>query len=470
MQAFASPDQCDDELFLSDDSPVESDEEGEEHVWTLQPESPDTTQSRGEAKCSTFEPCRRVAMDKVTEATCSGFSVDGSWLAVGTRRGPVQIHSVGDGRLAFSLDVLRGGLKRWPCTALCIRPSTPGDPSYNVLLSCDLSGQIHYWHMTSGMHLGTSKEHDNSIYTIDYHPAGVKYATSGSDCKVRVYDSSTTVLLQTLSGGNGATTAGHSNRVFAVKWHPVDANIALSGGWDNTIQIWDLRDGHSVRSIYGPKVCGDAIDIRDAGNVILSGSWRGSKQLQEWDFGSGQLLRDISWPTGKEQTCRVYAAKYGRGVSQGLFVAGGSGSNETCLFSVNTGQMVARLPDDDKATYSISLSTDGSHMAATAGDTVKIVDLKAELSAPREQESRSDEQSSPSKTRQVSRTNGDLRGERKTKLQPLGSRAFRHVGTVAASMKTRFPGRSSSKVDHQPVPSSRAFAAALPKFNVKPII
>lgn len=132
-----------------------------------------------------------------------------------------QIHSVGDGRLAFSLDVLRGGLKRWPCTALCIRPSTPGDPSYNVLLSCgmiitpeshvfisryafvltsrtnwtscdlrlsllvlDLSGQIHYWHMTSGMHLGTSKEHDNSIYTIDYHPAGVKYATSGSDCKV----------------------------------------------------------------------------------------------------------------------------------------------------------------------------------------------------------------------------------------------------------------------------------------------
>lgn len=34
---------------------------------------------------------------------------------------------------------------------------------------------------------------------------------------------------------------GHSNRVFSVKFDKDDENLLVSGGWDNTIQIWDLR-------------------------------------------------------------------------------------------------------------------------------------------------------------------------------------------------------------------------------------
>ena len=45
--------------------------------------------------------------------------------------------------------------------------------------------------------------------------------------------------------------------------------VLVSGGWDKTLQIWDLRVHRSVRSIYGPYVCGDSIDIQ--GNNILVG-------------------------------------------------------------------------------------------------------------------------------------------------------------------------------------------------------
>jgi len=58
------------------------------------------------------------------------------------------------------------------------------------------------------------------------------------------------------------SSAGHSNRIFSCKYHPGDPNIIVSGGWDNTVQIWDARTGFSQRSIYGPHLCGDSLDLQ----------------------------------------------------------------------------------------------------------------------------------------------------------------------------------------------------------------
>ncbi len=79
--------------------------------------------------------------------------------------------------------------------------------------------------------------------------------------------------MELAAGGSGET--GHTNRVFSVKFDKDDPNMLCSGGWDNTIKIWDLREGGPVRSIYGAYICGDALDIHDG--YILSGSWRGEK-------------------------------------------------------------------------------------------------------------------------------------------------------------------------------------------------
>ena len=39
------------------------------------------------------------------------------------------------------------------------------------------------------------------------------------------------------------------------------------------INIWDLRTESVVTSIYGPKISGDSIDLRD--NLLLTGANRG---------------------------------------------------------------------------------------------------------------------------------------------------------------------------------------------------
>ena len=46
--------------------------------------------------------------------------------------------------------------------------------------------------------------------------------------------------------------------------------VMLSGGWDKTVQVWDQRAGPlAVRSLYGPFICGDALDLK--GDRILTG-------------------------------------------------------------------------------------------------------------------------------------------------------------------------------------------------------
>ena len=89
---------------------------------------------------------------------------------------------------------------------------------------------------------------------------------------------------------------GHSNRVYCVKYNPHNPKIIVSGGWDQTMQVWDTRVGNlinnylillgqSVASIFGPYICGDSIDI-DSKGVVLTGSYRPHESLQLWDLGT----------------------------------------------------------------------------------------------------------------------------------------------------------------------------------------
>lgn len=57
------------------------------------------------------------------------------------------------------------------------------------------------------------------------------------------------------------TSHKHSNKVFCTKFNNQDPNIIYSGGWDRQVIIWDIRSGgKGIGAIYGPFICGNAID------------------------------------------------------------------------------------------------------------------------------------------------------------------------------------------------------------------
>ena len=71
--------------------------------------------------------------------------------------------------------------------------------------------------------------------------------------------------------------------------------MMVSGGWDNTLQIYDIRAKGPVASIYGPQICGDTLDFRNDGCSLIAGSYRHDDALQLFDMRVMKCVRTYDW-------------------------------------------------------------------------------------------------------------------------------------------------------------------------------
>eukprot|EP00818_Percolomonas_sp_WS_P010092 CAMPEP_0117443020 /NCGR_PEP_ID=MMETSP0759-20121206/4470_1 /TAXON_ID=63605 /ORGANISM="Percolomonas cosmopolitus, Strain WS" /LENGTH=329 /DNA_ID=CAMNT_0005234963 /DNA_START=417 /DNA_END=1406 /DNA_ORIENTATION=+ len=292
------------------------------------------------------------------------YSPDNECILLGCSDGHLRVYDAHDGRHMYTWNTSGKKQIKLPVTSLRFRPFT--QTRKNIVLVAGSGGIVQHWHITSGRCLHTITEPNNQVYAVDYRDDGKFFATAGKDAAVRVYDEATKSLVVTMKGGSG-NSAGHANRVFTLKFAKNDPNILLSGGWDNTVQIWDKRKDTAVRRIFGPHICGDALDL-DSNNTILTGSWRTDRQIQLWDFSTGKLMEEIKLPEdpNTKQRCSIYTACF-NGDSD-LIACGGSGSNEARVINRSNGKFVGELTGLDKAVYSATFSPDNAFLAVGGGD------------------------------------------------------------------------------------------------------
>ena len=162
------------------------------------------------------------------------------------------------------------------------------------MVTAQADGTLKHWHATSGRFLHqVPPENENSLCTLDFNTSGTLLATAGKDRFVRIYDETTkTVAFKMKESGS---LMGHSNRVFCVKFNPQEPNMIVSGGWDRTIQIYDLRTRGPVNFLFGPHICGETIDFRNDGYTMVSGSYRMNDVLEVWDLRKLQRTKVIDW-------------------------------------------------------------------------------------------------------------------------------------------------------------------------------
>lgn len=205
---------------------------------------------------------------------CSQFDPEDRYIALGYGDGAVRIYNLETGKQSFTLaGASFESDHEMPITCVRWRPQSKQLKTMNVLVSAQADGSLKHWHATSGKCLHARNDNpENHLYAIDFSPDGTYLATAGRDCHVRLYDESTKSLFMTLK--ERGDLPGHSNRIFSVKFNQVNPNILFSGGWDNTMQVYDIREKGPVASIFGPHVCGDAIDVRNDGYTVLTGSYR----------------------------------------------------------------------------------------------------------------------------------------------------------------------------------------------------
>jgi COMPASS component SWD3 len=269
----------------------------------------------------------------------------------------------------------------YPVTAIRWKPHSELRPK-NILVSVTADGKITHWHTATGKPLHTMEEKDNPIMCLDFSPQGNTFATAGNDKQVRLYDDNTKTLIGIMKP-TSFQQPGHSNRIFSICFHKDNNNLMASGGWDNTIQLYDIRQKGIINSFYGPHICGDSIDM--LGDYLLSGSWRVKDQLQLWDLRKMKLYKNLMWEKGNYiNSTYVYCAQFSKQNNQSLnpdgkfFAVGGSNNNVFRIFENSSDD---RLPQVNVKTmktpcYSLDFSNNGSLVAYGCGDgNIRIVSI-----------------------------------------------------------------------------------------------
>ncbi|KAF7998170.1 hypothetical protein HCN44_009568 [Aphidius gifuensis] len=271
---------------------------------------------------------------------CAKFSPSGDVIATTFGTGGIQIRNGETGALKATL---KGALPT-SLPMMCCRFNPIHE---NIFYASGACGNIFLCTTDTLEFSRFIEEPDNEINTIDINIDGQKIASGGKDAALRIYDSLTGKLITIYQKKKHEISAEkvenyHRMRIFSVKFHQTYPDLIISGGWDDTVRIWDMRVGTgSIKVIKGPHICGDAIDVRES--KILTASWHVRKSLQLWDLTSGQIIDTIE-PENRPTTLEgefFYAAQYFDGDPYGEhIIAGGSGTGAVEVINITTKRVV----------------------------------------------------------------------------------------------------------------------------------
>jgi len=304
-----------------------------------------------------------------SEVMCCRFNPEGSLLAVGLANGVTKIYSPDTGHCVYSLSDQDTFKSHLPVTCLRWKPASNADTYGNVLLASYADGKMKVWHASTSSCTTTMREPSKQILACAYNSSGDRFVTAGSDTKLNVYDEKTRQVICTLQPSSSHLVMdGHMSRVFSVQYTPGQDHEFLSGGWDDTVQFWDTRvdTKHSVRKIFGPHICGDALDIQSlsmsgTSRQILTGSWRKDNTLQIWDYGSGKLLKDV--PSDYNGSM-LYCVQW---LGPDSIIAGGSDNNMMRCVDQGTYLTTGRLVDLPRAVYTVDYDRHSHHPVIAVG-------------------------------------------------------------------------------------------------------
>lgn len=231
--------------------------------------------------------------DGSTECFSMKFDQDDKYLAVGCGDGMTRIYNNDSGKLAYTLSTLSAD-DDMPITGVLWRPQSQALKTSNVLVTCSADGTLRHWHATSGKCLHSRQDDDeNHLYCMDFNKDGTLLAVAGRDQHIHIFDETTKTLAFKMK--EAGDKCGHSNRIFCTKFNPSDNNMLVSGGWDNTIVVYDVRYRGPVHTFWGPHICGDTIAFRNDGVTMVTGSYRMDECIEVWDMRMFRKTRTIAW-------------------------------------------------------------------------------------------------------------------------------------------------------------------------------
>jgi len=163
---------------------------------------------------------------------------------------------------------------------------------------------------------------DDHIFSVDLNNAQGLMVYAGRNMAINLMSDANKKLIRRYEPGD-SFQIGHTNRIFCVKFVENQPNMFISGGWDNTMFLWDVRVTKAVASVFGPSVSGESLDIRE--NLIAAGSYRDKNPLEIYDLRNFKKICDIQTGTiGKDSMTYISSCMFSKAKGLGDYLIAGS--------------------------------------------------------------------------------------------------------------------------------------------------
>jgi WD40 repeat protein/serine/threonine protein kinase len=227
-------------------------------------------------------------------------------------------------------------------------------PDGERLASAGGDGAVKVWNSKTGKVIQTLDAHPDAVFSVAFHPDGKHLASVGADQRVKVWDLTTS--REVFGGPCGAVH--NFGTAYCVAFSPGDGR-QLAAGSDGAVRVWDWRNDRLANTFAGHQKRAISVAFSRDGRRLASGSGRGTVKLWDPEAGGEPLC---SFPKSGAVAALAFSPDGGR-------LATASFGRRVDVWDTTTGGLLHTLRHGGLV-LGVAFSPDGRRLASAGEDKV----------------------------------------------------------------------------------------------------